>query len=55
MKNHFKGATPELLAKALFSKKARKAKTKRTLRRKPRPSGHASSLTRATAPVKSSM
>ena len=32
MKNHFRGATPELLAKALFSKSA----AKRKLRMKPK-------------------
>ena len=49
MKNHFQGATPELLAKALFSKGAAKSKTKRKLRikRKPDP--------REPAAVKSSM
>ena len=32
MKNHFRDATPEVLAKALFFKAAAKPKTKRKLR-----------------------
>ncbi len=37
MKNHFRGATLELLAKALFSKGAAKPKPKRKLSRKSKP------------------
>lgn len=55
MRNHFKGATPEMLAKALFSKKARRAKPEPKLRRKPHASSHASGLPQPAGAVRSAI